>query len=71
MLERLEDFEREFADVEARLADSRCVRRSGASYAALARRHKELDAIVATGRRLRDRTGDLGAAREMVTEAER
>ncbi len=68
MLERLEDFEREFADVEARLADPD-VFADQEKYAGLARRHKELEAIVGTGRRLRDRTDDLGAAREMVTES--
>ncbi len=68
MLERLDDFEREFADVEARLADP-AVFADQDKYAALARRHKELDAIVATGRRLRARTDDLGAAREMVTDS--
>ena len=68
MLERLDDFEREFADVEARLADPE-VFADQTKYADLARRHKELEAIVGTGRELRARIEDLGAAREMVTDS--
>jgi len=68
VLERLDDFEREFADVEARLADPE-VFADQTKYADLARRHKELEAIVGTGRELRARIEDLGAAREMVTDS--
>ena len=46
----------------------RSTRRPGA-YAELARRHKELEAIVERSRALAGRTGDLAAAREMLTEA--
>ncbi len=68
MLERLADLEREFDDVEARLADPD-VFSDQAGYTRLARRHKELAAIVAVGRRLRQRTDDLGAAKEMLVDS--
>ncbi len=68
MLDRLEALEREFADVEVRLADPD-VHRDQARYADLARRHKELAAIVERSRRLRERSGDLEAAREMFSES--
>ncbi len=65
MLERLDDLARELADVEARLADPG-VFADQDRYTDLARRHKELDAIVDRSSRLRQRTDDLGAAREMM-----
>jgi peptide chain release factor 1 len=68
VLDRLDALEREFADVEARMADP-AIHAEPRAYADLARRHKELDAIVARSRELRARTGDLTAAREMLTEA--
>ncbi len=68
MLERLDDFERELADVEARLGDPEAVA-DRARFVALTRRHKELDAIVGTGRALRARQEDLAAARELLAEA--
>jgi peptide chain release factor 1 len=67
MLERLEALEREFADVEARLADPD-VFADQARYRELAKRHKELEAIVARSRELRQRTEDAATAREMLTE---
>src|SRR5689334_13521276 len=67
-VERLDDFEREFADVENQLADPD-VFGDQERYVGLTRRHKELDAIVGTGRTLRQRQEDLVTAREMLTEA--
>jgi peptide chain release factor 1 len=67
VVERLEDFEREFADVEAHLADPD-VFADQERYVTLTRRHKELDAIVSVGRALRQREEDLATAREMLTD---
>ena len=67
MIERLESLEREFDDVEARLADP-AVLGDQAAYAELARRYRELEAIVTRARELRSRTGDLEVAREMLRE---
>ncbi|MBI2709342.1 MAG: peptide chain release factor 1 [Actinobacteria bacterium] len=69
MLDKVAELERELADVEARLADP-AVFGDRTRYADLARRHKELEAIVATGRALRSRTGDVAAARELIAETE-
>jgi peptide chain release factor 1 len=67
MLERLEGLEREFEDVEARLADPE-VFADQARYRELAKRHKELEAIVARSRELRQRTEDAAVAREMLPD---
>jgi peptide chain release factor 1 len=67
MLDRLEALEREFRDVEARLADP-AVFADQDAYRELARRHKELDAIVTRAVELRQRTEDAATAREMLTE---
>lgn len=67
MLDRLEGLEREFADVEARLADPGVFADQDA-YRELARRHKELDAIVTRSKELRQRTEDASTAREMLTD---
>ena len=68
MLERLAGLETEFADVEARLADPD-VFADQAKYAALAKRHKELDAIVSRARELRTRSDDLELAKQMLTDS--
>ena len=68
MLDKLEALEREFDDVEARLADP-AVFADQDRYRELARRHKELDAIVGRARELRQRTDDLATAREMFADA--
>jgi peptide chain release factor 1 len=68
VIERLEALEREFADVEARLADPAVIG-DQAAYTSLARRYRELEAIVTRSRQLRGRTEDLDAAREMLREA--
>src|SRR3954467_4698128 len=68
MLERLAGLENEFADVEARLADPD-VFADQSKYAALAKRHKELDAIVSRPRELRTRRDDLELAKQMLTDS--
>src|SRR3954470_2231047 len=68
MLERLVGLEQEFADVEARMADPD-VHADHTKYEALARRHKELDAIVSRARELRTRTDDLELAKQMLSES--
>ncbi len=67
MLARLDAFEAEFADVERRLADP-AVFADQDRYRELARRHKELDAIVTIARALRQRTDDAAEARGMLSE---
>ncbi len=68
MLERLAGLETEFADVEARLADPD-VFNDQSRYTELARRHKELDAIVTRARELRARVDDLEAAKHMLSDS--
>ena len=68
MLDRLDALEKEFAEVEARLGDP-AVLGDQKRLAAVAKRHKELDAIVACGRSLRGASEDLATAREMYSEA--
>lgn len=67
MLDKLEALEREFIDVEARLADPD-VFSDQQRYRELAKRHKELDAIVSRSRELRQRNEDGATAREMFAE---
>lgn len=67
MLDRLAELEREFAEVNARLADPD-VFADQAAYRDLTRRHKELDAIVSRTVELRQRTEDAATAREMLAE---
>jgi len=69
VLSRLESLEREFADVEARLGDPQLIA-DQAKFQVEARRHKELDAIVSIGRRLRSATEDHEVAQEMFNESE-
>jgi peptide chain release factor 1 len=68
VLDRLDDLEREFDQVEARLADPSVLADQG-RYAEVARRHHELEAIVSRTRRLRAARSDLDVAREMYAEA--
>jgi peptide chain release factor 1 len=68
VLNKLDDLEREFADVERKLADPEALA-DQSRYADLARRHKELDAIVSRSRQLRRRQEDLDTAREMLSES--
>ncbi|MBA3282529.1 MAG: peptide chain release factor 1 [Acidimicrobiia bacterium] len=67
MLAKLASLEAEFADVERHLADPE-VFADQDRYRTLARRHKELDAIVARSRDLRQRIDDAATAREMLTD---
>jgi peptide chain release factor 1 len=67
MLDRLRDLEREYLDAEARLGDPELIADQD-RYQVVARRYSELKPIVETAQRLRERTGDLDAAKEMLTE---
>ena len=69
MLDRVETLEKELADVEARLGDP-AVTSDPRKLPALARRFKELDAIVRCGRYLRAAHDDLAAARELYAESD-
>lgn len=68
MLERLGDLEREFDDVEARLADPQVIA-DQSRYGEVARRYKELEEIVSRARDLRQANEDLQTAREMLSDA--
>ncbi len=68
MLDRLGSLEREYEDVEARLADP-VVIADQRRYGEVARRYKELEAIVLRSRELRQANEDLQAAREMMSDA--
>jgi peptide chain release factor 1 len=67
MQDRLDALEAELADVEVRLADPD-VFSDQARYRELARRHKELEAIVSRSVVLRGRADDAATAREMMAE---
>lgn len=69
LLSRVDAFAQELGDVEARLADPGAFA-DQRRYRDLARRHKELDAIVACGRRLQGRIDDAATARELLSDAE-
>lgn len=68
VLDRLGSLEREYEDVEARLADP-VVIADQRRYGEVARRYKELEAIVLRSRELRQANEDLQAAREMLSDA--
>jgi peptide chain release factor 1 len=68
VLDRLVALEREFAEVEARLGDPE-VLGDQKRLTALAKRHKDLDAVVTCGRALRQANDDLATAREMLSES--
>jgi peptide chain release factor 1 len=67
MLDRLADLEREYLEVEARLADPELIA-DQSRYQDVARRYSDLKPIVEAAQSLRERTGDLEAAKEMLTE---
>ncbi|MGQ0833217.1 MAG: peptide chain release factor 1 [Microthrixaceae bacterium] len=67
MLDRLRDLEREFDEVEARLADPQLIA-DQPRYQEVARRYRELEAIVVPARELRQRTQDLDTAKEMLSD---
>jgi peptide chain release factor 1 len=69
VLERLADLEREFNEVEARMADPDLIA-DQARYQDVTRRYRELEAIVTRTRELRQRTEDLETAREMLRDVE-
>ncbi len=66
MLDRLEDLEREFDEVEARMADPALIA-DQARYQEVTKRYRELEAIVVPARELRQRTEDLETAKEMLS----
>jgi len=68
VLERLRDLEREFLEVEARLADPALIA-DQPRYQQVARRYRELEPIVARARALWQRQEDLETAREMLGDA--
>ncbi len=67
MLDRLAALDREFAEVDALLADP-AVFADQDRYVALSRRRKELEPVVARTAELRRATDDLATAKEMLTE---
>ncbi|MDQ2650176.1 MAG: peptide chain release factor 1 [Actinomycetota bacterium] len=67
MLERLGDLEREFDEVEARMADPELIA-DQSRYQDVTRRYRELEALVSRSRELRQRTEDLETAKEMLTD---
>ena len=69
MLERLDDLEREFDDVERRLADPAVIA-DQSGYAGEARRFKQLEEIVGCGRQLREAISDVDVLREMIAESD-
>jgi peptide chain release factor 1 len=66
MLERLPELEREFDDVEARLADPELLA-DQQRYQEVAKRYSELEQLVSRARELRQRTEDLETAKEMLS----
>jgi peptide chain release factor 1 len=68
VLERLDELEREYVEVEARLADPAVIADQG-RYQALTKRYRELEAVVTRTRELRQRQEDLATAREMLPGA--
>ena len=68
MLERLRDLEREFLEVEARLADPALIA-DQPRYQQVAKRYRELEPIVTRARVVWQREEDLETAREMLTDA--
>jgi peptide chain release factor 1 len=67
VLDRLADLEREHGELEARLADPDLLG-DQTRYQEVARRYSDLQPIVEAAQQLRERTGDLEAAKEMLTE---
>lgn len=65
----MESLENELRDVEIRLGDP-AVQSDPSQLADLGRRFKQLEEVVAVGRRLRDASADLEVANEMLADAE-
>lgn len=68
MRDRLEELEREFGEIEARLGDPEIIA-DRKRYTAETRRYKQLEAIVATGRELRTADEELIAGDELWAES--
>ncbi|MFT7601727.1 MAG: peptide chain release factor 1 [Acidimicrobiales bacterium] len=68
MLDRLEAFEGEHREVEARLSDPE-VAADNKRFVELSRRYRELSEIVGAGRRLKTATEDLEVLQEFIAEA--
>jgi peptide chain release factor 1 len=68
VFDRLAELEKEFHDVEARLADPDLIA-DQSRYQHVARRYRELEPIVALYRQYQGRRDDLDAAREMQADA--
>jgi len=68
VLDRLDDLEREYLDVEARLADPELLG-DQTRYGEVVKRYKELEAIVVRTRELRSAMEDLSTAKEMFGES--
>ncbi len=68
LTERMNALERELADVEVQLADPALVRDQARSQA-VNRRYKQLSDVVGAWHALESSRGDLGAAREMLSDA--
>jgi peptide chain release factor 1 len=68
VLQRLGELEREFDDVEARLADPALIA-DQPRYQQVAKRYRELEPLVERSRELRRRQDDLDTAREMLSDA--
>jgi peptide chain release factor 1 len=68
VLERLRELEREYDDVEARLADPALIA-DQPRYQQVTKRYRELEPLVARSRELRARQDDLETAREMLRDA--
>ena len=69
MLDHLRDLEHEFDEVEARLADPQLIADQH-HYQEVAKRYRELEALVVPARQLRQRTEDLETAKEMMSDLE-
>jgi peptide chain release factor 1 len=67
VIERLGDLEREFDEVEARLADPELIA-DQSRYQDVTRRYRELEALVSRARELRQRLNDLETAKEMLSD---
>jgi peptide chain release factor 1 len=68
VIDRLDDLQKEFDEVEARLADPALLA-DQQRYGDVARRFRELEAIVTRYRRLREANSDLETARELYADA--
>ncbi|MBK5222660.1 MAG: peptide chain release factor 1 [Acidimicrobiia bacterium] len=68
MLDRLSSLEREFDEVESRMANPAVIA-DQSTYSEVAKRYRELEAVVTRSRQLRSRTDDLEVAREMLSDS--